>query len=36
VNDQREQRSARFIADFCTADGAIDWPRLVAFNSSRV
>jgi hypothetical protein len=28
--------SARFIADFCTADGAIDWSRLVAFNSSRV
>lgn len=27
--------SAGFIAEFCQPDGAIDWPRLVAFNSSR-
>jgi hypothetical protein len=23
-----------FAKDFCTAQGAIDWPKLVAFNSS--
>ncbi len=27
--------SAGFIAEFCQTDGAIDWPKLVAFNSSR-
>ena len=27
--------SAGFIAEFCQPDGAIDWPELVAFNSSR-
>lgn len=27
--------SAGFIAEFCQPDGAIDWPALVAFNSSR-
>lgn len=27
--------TANFIQDFCQADGGIDWPKLVAFNSSR-
>lgn len=26
--------SAGFIGEFCQADGAIDWPKLVAFNAS--
>ncbi len=28
--------SADFISRFCTQDGAVDWSRLVAFNSSKV
>ncbi|MGC9185555.1 MAG: PmeII family type II restriction endonuclease [Thiomonas sp.] len=28
------QFSAAFIGEFCRPDGAIDWPKLVAFNSS--
>lgn len=27
--------TASFIQDFCYADGGIDWPKLVAFNSSK-
>lgn len=27
--------TASFIQDFCHADGGIDWPKLVAFNSSK-
>ncbi|MEW6133818.1 MAG: PmeII family type II restriction endonuclease [Pseudomonadota bacterium] len=28
--------NADFIRNFCAADGAIDWPQLVSFNSSKV
>jgi len=28
--------TASFIADFCQADGAIDWQKLVSFNSATV
>lgn len=43
-NDDFERRraalinrfSAQFIGDFCDAEGNIDWPRLVAFNSGNL
>jgi len=28
--------AAEFIRDFCAADGAIDWQRIVAFNSAAI
>lgn len=28
--------NADFIKNFCATDGAIDWPKLVSFNSSKV
>jgi hypothetical protein len=28
--------TAEFIRDFCTTDGAIDWNKIVAFNSAQV
>ena len=29
------QFTQQFIADFCHSDGAIDWDKLLIFNSSR-